>query len=100
MRNDIIKLQTQYKDGKEIKVFEAEIFAEKKSLTRNEFYASVNVGLNPKYVFEMSPDEYSLADVDMNGVIYHATHVLYEGHKMPIIRSYEKSISSMELTVG
>lgn len=100
MRNDVITLVTQYKDGKTIKENTVEVFAERKSLTRNEFYASYNVGLSPRYIMEMSPDDYHLADVDLNGVIYHATHVLYEGHKMPIIRTYEKSYTSMELTVG
>lgn len=100
MRNDVITLTTQYKDGRDIKEKDVEVFAERKSLTRNEFYSAINVNLSPKWVFEMSPDEYSLADVDLDGVIYHATHVKYEGHKLNIIRTYEKSYTSMELTVG
>lgn len=100
MRNDVITLVTQYKEGKTVKEKEIEIFAERKSVTRSEFYASFNVGLSPKYIMEISPDDYHLADIVIDRAIYHATHVLYEGHKMPIVRTYEKSYTSMELTVG
>lgn len=100
MRNCRITLLTKYKDGKEIKHNSVVIFAEKKSLARSEFYAAYSSGLKASYMFDILPREYSLADVEQNGVIYHATHVVYEGHEYEIIRTYEKNINSMEMTVG
>lgn len=100
MRNDRVVLVTKYKDGTTIGRNEVEIWAEKKSLTRSEFYASYAAGLKASYVFDVLPDEYHLADYMVNGVTYHATHVMYEGQEYGIIRTYEKSFNSMELTVG
>lgn len=100
MRNDVITLLTRYKVGKEIKENTIEIFATKKSLTRNEFYAGYSVGLKPRHVFDILPEEYHLADVDLDQKHFEATHVIYQGIEYPIIRTYEKNFSSMELTVG
>jgi len=100
MRNDLITLVTRYKDGKEVKENTAEIFATKKSLNRNEFYSGYGVGLKPKYIFDILPDEYHLADVDLDQKHFEATHVRYNNIDYPIIRTYEKNFSSMELTVG
>lgn len=99
MRNDIVELVTQYKDGREIKENTVEIMAKKKSLGRNEFYAAYGVGLKASRIFVVNPSEYYLADKTVGTDVFHATHVKYEGKLHRIIRTYETSRFEMELTV-
>lgn len=100
MRNEVITLVTQYKEGKEKKENTVEIFASKESLSRSEFYASYGVGLRPQYVFNILPDEYYMAAVVIDGKTYNPTHVRYNNSEFAIIRTYEKNKSSMDMTVG
>jgi len=100
MRNDVIQLVTKYNDGKEKKENIVEIFASRKSLTRNEFYASYGVGLRLQYSFDILPDEYFMAAVDFNEKHYLPTHVRVGAVEYAIIRTYQKNNSSMELIVG
>lgn len=95
MKSEQIELVCQYKDGKEIKENSVTIFAQKKSVKFNEFYAAVGVGLKPSLIFNIYPEEFSLADV--NGA--HATHIRYRGQLHPIIRAYEKNRFEMELSI-
>lgn len=99
MRHDVIKLITTYKEGKEVKTKEVEIMSKAQSVTRNEFYASYGVGLSPKYEFTIWTDEYSLADVEINGTKYHATHIEFNGELFEIVRTYAKGRSAMQITV-
>lgn len=100
MRNEVITLVTKYNDGKEKKEYIAEVFATRKSLTRNEFYASYGVGLRLQYAFDVLPDEYFMAAVEFNGKHYYPTHVRVGVMEYAIIRTYQKNKSSMDLIVG
>lgn len=96
MKAEKIELVTQYKDGATIKEKAVEIFAKRKSVSFNEFYAAYGTGLRPKYIFAIYPGEYKLADVGEAS----ATHIRYGGKLYPIIRAYEVDRITMELTVG
>lgn len=100
MRNELITLVTKYPDGTEVKTKKIELWAEKKSVTRTEYYAAIASKLKPKYVFDINPEEYHLADETIDEKTYHATHVQYEGFLLEIIRTFDKSMDSMEMTVG
>lgn len=100
MRNEIITLVTKYNDGKEKKENIAEVFATRKSLTRNEFYASYGVGLRLQYAFDIMPDEYFMSEVVFDGKHYWPTHVRVGSVEYAIVRTYQKNKSSMELIVG
>lgn len=99
MRDEKIVLVTKYPEGAEIKTNEAEIFAEKKSATRSEFYAAYAANLNVGFVFDIYPDEYCMADVTVNDKTYSATHIRYEGREYEIVRTFTKNENSMEVTV-
>lgn len=100
MRDLKIELVTKYKRGTEVKEYTYKVWAKKKSLTRSEFYAAYAAGLKPQMIFDILPEEYRLADVSVNDVVYHATKVRFEGHEYGIIRTFERNRVSMEMTVG
>lgn len=99
MRDEKIVLITKYPEGTEIKINEAEIFAERKSATRNEFYAAYAARLTIGNVFDIYPDEYHLADITVDDKTYSATHIRHEGKEYEIVRTYSKNENSMEVTV-
>lgn len=100
MRTYPIELVTQYKEGKEVKEQSVQIFSKPESVARTEFYSSYAVGLNPRYVFTIWTQEYSMGDVTVGDVTYHATHLRYNGELFKIIRVFSKSQSIMQITVG
>ncbi len=104
MRNDIIQVVTEYKEGAELKYkISEELFAEKKSVARSEFYAAQASGLSAKLVFEMDPEDFESCDVSVQEgdktEKYHPGHVLYNGEKLEISRTYVKDAGSIEITV-
>lgn len=100
MRNMLITLITEFKEGVEIKKKETAVYAEQKSVGRTEYYASVAAGLTAQYIFDVYPDEYHLGDKIVEDKVYHPSKVLFEGFEYNITRTYSKSCSSIELTVG
>lgn len=103
MRDELIKLITEYKEGKELKKAEFEIFAEEKSLSRSEFYTGYTAGISVRKIFEMDPDDYDSADVkkevDGKVVTFHPSIIEHNGENFNIVRSYKKNHSSIEVTV-
>lgn len=104
MRNDIIKVVTEYKEGAELKrKISDDLFAEKKSVTRSEFYAAYSSGLSARYVFEMDSEEFEACNVDISEgdtiKKYHPGHILYQGEEFEISRTYVKDAGSIEITV-
>lgn len=104
MRNDTIQVVTDYKEGMELKhKISEELFAEKKSVTRSEFYAAQASGLSVKYVFEMDMEDFEGCDVSVEEgdevKKYHPGHVLYNGERFEISRIYIKDSNSIEITV-
>ena len=99
MKSEAIELVVQYKDGTEIKENTAKVFASKKSVSRNEFYAAYGVGLRPGFIFVIHPAEFKLADIEVDGVVYSATHVRHNRTLYEIVRTYQKDIYNLEITV-
>ena len=65
-----------------------------------EFYAAVEVGINPQYVFEVDIDEYLAAVQTVGDKKIRPTELIFDGEKFNIIRTYEKVGGIMELTVS
>ena len=104
MRNDLITLITQYTEDNEIKrERKDDIFTERKSVTRAEYYSAYASGLSPRYVFNMSPDDYECAAVrvteDEETREYLPSHLIYNGITYEIIRTFKKNDESLEVTV-
>lgn len=69
---------------------ETEILAVSVPVSRSEFYRAGQLGINPEYLFEINPAEYSgQRDVDIteNGMVKH----------LKIYRTYESSADVLEL---
>ncbi len=70
-----------------------EIFVNKKSVARQEFYASYQIGVTPTCIFEMRIEDFELTKTIEEGTNkpLYATRILYDGAIYDIIRTYEKS---------
>jgi SPP1 family predicted phage head-tail adaptor len=91
MWKDIVTLRTetigQDADGYPTTTYEdTEVWANKKSVTRSEFYASNANGIDLKYVFEIRSEDYN----DQKYIIHDTKH--YE-----VIRAYQKGEGTVEL---
>lgn len=99
MRDELIELVSLIPDGTKIRESTEEIFAERKSAARNEFYTAKQVELIPKYIFEVNPDDFEMC-IENNGGSIQPTRIRTFGQTYNIIRTFQKSIDSMEITVG
>lgn len=77
-----------------------EVFVNKKSVARQEFYASYQIGVNPTCVFEMRVEDFEMSKTIEQGTNrpQYATKILYEDAEYNIIRTYEKADGMIELT--
>lgn len=100
IHNDEAKLVTLTATESQVIRTETSVFCGKKSVGYREFYAAVEVGLNPSYIFEMDTDEYEQAVITTNGVRQIPTELIYGGAKFNIIRTYEKPDGTIEVTVS
>jgi hypothetical protein len=84
---------------------EKTVFCGKRSVTYKEFYAAVQVGINPIYIFEFDLSEYESAFVKVNEEggtvkVYRPTELIFEGEKFNIIRTFETTEHKIEVTAG
>ena len=100
MRNDICQLITAIPEGTEIVFREREIFCEKKSVVRSEFFSAYAVGLTPQIMISIDPDDFSNCSEVHEGKKYHPTKVRFDGEVYVIIRTYQKNIGELEITAG
>lgn len=91
--------------GKDADGFDAEIetpfeiYTDKKSVVRSEFYASLQAGITATAVFETRVCDFEAATMtDANEIRHDATRVLHEGKKYKIIRTYSKDSEMLEIT--
>lgn len=102
--NEEATLVTLTANGSQVKRTEKTLFCGKKSVTYKEFYAAVQVSLNPQYIFEFDVDEFESACVKTgtppNMTKHKPTELIYEGCKYNIIRTYEPTNGTIEVTVG
>jgi hypothetical protein len=100
VHNDEATLITLAASGSTVNRIETPVFCGKKSVGYREFYAAIEVGMNPTYVFEMDVDEYEQACSVENEVRRIPTELIYGGAKYNIIRTYEKPDGTIEVTVS
>lgn len=84
---------------------EKTVFCGKRSVTYKEFYAAVQVGINPSYIFEFDINEYESAFVKVTETggtvkIYRPTELIFEGEKFNIVRTFETTNHTIEVTVS
>lgn len=99
MRDEIIEVLTQYNDGTGIKKSKKTIFAEKKSVAREEFYKAYASGVTPKMIFSMDQLDYKSCNVYVEGKKFKPTHIIYDGETFMIVRDFEIGIHNVEVTV-
>ena len=92
MWKDIITLRTeiigQVADGYQATTYiDVEVYANKKSVTRAEFYPAYAVGIEAKIAFEVRSEDYG-----------GQKDILHEGKAYEVIRSFQKGEGTVELT--
>lgn len=102
VHNDEAKLVTLTASGATVTRTETPVWCTKKSVSYKEFYAAVEIGINPTYIFEVDIDEYIAAvKTDAtSGKKIRPTELIFDGEKFNIIRTYEKVGGLMEITVS
>lgn len=100
MRDELLHLITLVPYGNKVREVKTEIFTERKSLTRSEFYSAYQVGLKGKYVFEISPDDYEMCKIAFDGKELYPTRINYRGQDYNILRIFSLNSNSMEITAG
>lgn len=105
VHNDEAKLVTLTASGATVTRNEKTVFCGKRSVTYKEFYAAVQVGINPSYIFEFDLSEYESAFVKVNEEggtvkVYRPTELIFEGEKFNIIRTFETTEHKIEVTAG
>ena len=100
IHNDEATLVTLSSSGATVVRTEKDVFCGRRSVGYREFYAAVEVGLNPTYIFEMDVDEYEQGCYTEDGVRHFPTELIYQGAKYNIVRTYEKTDGTIEVTVG
>ena len=100
IHNDEVTLVTKTASGATVTSTETTVFCGRKSVGYREFYAAIQAGINPTYVFEMDVEEYEQACSTLNEVRHIPTEVLYQGVRYNIIRTYEPTDGTIEVTVG
>ena len=100
IHNDEATLITLAASGATVVPTETSVFCGKKSVGFREFYAAIQVGMNPNYVFEMDVDEYEAACFTENEVRHIPTELIYQGARYNIVRTYEKPDGTIEVTVS
>lgn len=77
---------------------EYEVFVNKKSCTRLEFYQSHSFGVNAKFVLELRTEDFEQTREVINNKEVYATELIYRDCKYKIARAYDKQTGFTELT--
>lgn len=85
MKTEVIKLITKIQSGTEVGEKETEVYATKKSVRQNEFYAAQQVGHNPQFMLIVDALDFESAVEDGEP----ASEVDYNDKRYVILRSYE-----------
>lgn len=103
MWKDVINLNYTVK-GKDADGFITEVttsvqvFANKKSVTRTEYYQALQVGVQPECIFELWADDYKLSEHLVEGKKRYAETITHDGEIYTIGRTYEKPDGKLEVT--
>lgn len=103
--NQQCTLVTLTASGATVSRNETTVFCGKKSVAYKEFYAAIEAGLNPTYIFEFDIDEYEssfirITNEDQTVTVNRPTELIFEGEKFNIIRTFEPVGHQIEVTVG
>lgn len=107
MYRDIMTLIAVSNDGKDPDGYpqedehSTEVFADKQSVKRTEFYANKQIGVTATATFKTRTEDFEYACyTDLSGAVYEPTRVLHEGRKYQIQRTYvdPKDPDQIELT--
>ncbi len=98
--NLVYVIEKNDSDGFPIKSeVKTEVFVDKKSIKRSEFYTAMQVGMKPSIAFEIRPEDWELSrHIEKNKVLY-AQKIEFDGGTYDIIRTYEDG-SMVELVCG
>lgn len=89
-RNDTIALIVKSCTGATVTETSTEVWCAEKSVTRSEFYAAYQVGLNVKAQFEVALDDWKYATVvDTSNLKHEPTEAVYDNVRYNILRSYK-----------
>ena len=99
MRNDVCTLIGLNAQEGEVTPVEKEIYCQRKSSNRSEFYSAYAVGLRPKFVFEIDPLDWESAAEQLPDET-EPTILRYGKTEYNILRGYQTDESTLELTVG
>ena len=100
IHNDEATLVTLTASDSTVTRNETTVFCGRKSVGYREFYAAVEVGINPTYIFEMDVEEYEQACTVISEKKHIPTELVYGGVKYNIVRTYEKPDGTIEVTVS
>lgn len=75
-----------------------EVFVNKKSVSRTEYYKAMEVGMQPECIFEMYSEDYKLTEHMVSGKKRYAEYIDHDGMRYTIGRTYEKTADKMEVT--
>lgn len=77
-----------------------DVYVNKKSVSRQEFYASYQVGVNLSCIFELRTEDYEMTKLIEDGTNrpMYATKIKFENCVYDIVRSYDKPNGMTELT--
>lgn len=105
IHNSEVTLITLTTSGATVTRNEKTVFCGKRSVTYKEFYAAVQAGINPSYIFEFDLSEYESAFVKVNEEggtvkVYRPTELIFDGEKFNIIRTFETTEHKIEVTAG
>lgn len=98
VHNAQVTLVTLTASGATVTRTQTTVFCGRKSVTYKEFYAAIQVGLNPQYIFEFDINEYESSFDANTGA--KPTELIYAGTKYNIIRTFETTDHLIEVTVG
>jgi head-tail adaptor len=76
-----------------------DVFADKKSVSRAEFYSSLQAGVTATAVFDTRKVDFDESTyIDAEGKKYEATRLEHDGKPYKILRTYSKDGEMLEIT--
>lgn len=104
MNNELIQLLTVVESpydtkglGEDEVINAVEIFADRKSVGRTEYYEALRNGINLSIIFVINPDDFALADMVVDKKKHRASKIIYDAEYFLIKRTYVKDMNTMEI---
>lgn len=78
--------------------YKADIYAEERSVARQEFYEAMRTGIQAKMILSVRIEDFELSRHEEEGHAAYARKLKYQGEIYDIIRAYKTGKAKMELT--